>query len=72
MAEGNKEDYLVRCFSGDYASSDNAIGNDDNLEATCNGLTQGTLYRVTIETRNSGFVMEPCPSECRLTNVTGQ
>ena len=61
---------IVFPVSGDGASSDRVDGTDDNPEATCSDLTQGTLYSIAIQTVKDGFVMESC-SGCRLTNGTG-
>ena len=71
-ADGVEKHYRVNCFAtiGHVISSDSVNGTDDNPEATCEDLVQGTLYNITIETVKPGFDMEPC-GECSLTNVTG-
>ena len=70
-AEGSKDHYEVNCtaVNGDGDGDSKTVGEGTNT-ATCNDLTQGTLYSVDIKTTKGGFEMEDCRA-CSLTNITG-
>ena len=72
-ADGDEKHYRINCFAaiGDVVPNDSVNGTDNNTEATCKGLMQGTLYNIKIATVKPGFIMESCGNECWLTNVTG-
>ncbi len=51
---------------------DTKTASSDNPSALFSGLTQGTLYNVTIQTTKQGeFVMEPC-DDCVGEEITGE
>lgn len=45
---------------------------DLDTRATCEQLTPGTWYNVTIETNKMGFSMEHCEDACSVHAVTGK
>ncbi len=77
-APGDKEQYYIFCENSRSPDVPAKKSNDTvsriSMTATCSGLTPGTAYNVTIETRKDGGLwnMEDCEDDCLVKAVTGK